>query len=531
MNNDRERMFKEFMDNGGQTGFTEIKKLEDMMKEYDNLIKKGNMKGDNKVLAAMKNGLNYIEVANEIFENIARYSCYVTSRKAGRSVGRSIYDAKEVSGNFNKHGSGDAIKRLKTANDNKGDVVFRNALGWFNSYMKNCTMFYNAGVQGASLFARNFKKNAAGMSMVFGVIPFALGIAQALINQYRISNEDEKERGGIEDPYAELPEWKRRNNICIYWGKGEFKTIPIGIELRAFFGLGDIVMGQSIYPGLKSATPVGCDILGQIAQLVPASDFLGHHSPSGGTVESLIDLGLAAAPTALKPELELIANRDWTGRPIYRGGDYLDYAPRWKRAYDSTSGVFMDINKWANMTFNDFQDSTEDMKGNDAADFITAPYIYQHLLEGYFGGAGSTVSRIAKTGYKAVTGNFDEIDPNQIPLYRVFNYKPSEGHDMQRTRSKWYNYSDELKQTEYNIKQLKTNTPDVLKNLENNAKKFNFTHGEEGKAYNIWKAADSYISKKKRQLNKVSNPDVIKSINEDINRKMQEAVNDLDKLN
>lgn len=531
MNNDRERMFKEFMDNGGQTGFTEIKKLEDMMKEYDNLIKKGNMKGDNKVLAAMKNGLNYIEVANELFENIARYSCYVTSRKAGRSVGRSIYDAKEVSGNFNKHGSGDAIKSLKTANDNKGDVVFRNALGWFNSYMKNYTMFYNAGVQGASLFARNFKRNAAGMSMVFGVIPFALGIAQALINQYRISNEDEKERGGVKDPYAELPEWKRRNNICIYWGKGNFKTIPIGIELRAFFGLGDIAMGQSIYPGLKSDTPVGYDILGQMAQLVPASDFLGHHSPSGGTAESLTDLGLAAAPTALKPELELIANRDWTGRPIYRGSDYLDYAPRWKRAYDSTSDVFIDINKWANMTFNDFPDPTEGMKGNDAADFITAPYIYQHLLEGYFGGAGSTVSRIAKTGYKAVTGNFDEIDPNQIPLYRVFNYKPSEGHDMQRTKSKWYNYSDELKQTEYNIRQLKTDTPDVLKNMENNAKKFNFIHGNEGKAYNIWNAADSYIQKKKRQLNKASDPEVIKSINEDINRKMQEAVNDLDKLN
>lgn len=531
MKNDRERMFKEFMDNGGQTGFIEIKKLEDMMKEYDNLIKKGNMEGNPKAWAAIKNGANFIEVANELFENIARYSCYVTSRKAGRSIGRSIYDAKEISGNFNKHGSGDAIKKLKTAKDNKSDVIFRNALGWFNSYMKNHTMFYNAGVQGASLFARNFKRNAVGTSMVFGVIPFALGIAQALINQYRISNEDEKERGGIEDPYAELPEWKRRNNICIYWGKGKFKTIPIGIELRAFFGLGDIAMGQSIYPGLKSDTPVGYDILGQMAQLVPASDFLGHHSPSGGTAESLTDLGLAAAPTVLKPELELIANRDWTGRPIYRGGDYLDYAPRWKRAYDSTSGVFMDINKWANMTFNDFPDPTEDMKGNDAADFITAPYIYQHLLEGYFGGLGSTTSRIAKTGYKAITGNFDEIDPNQIPLYRVFNYKPSEGYDMQRTKSKWYNYSDELKQTEYNINQLKTNTPDVLKNIENNAKKFNFTHGKEGKAYNIWNAADSYIQKKKRQLKKVSDPEVIKAINEDINRKMQEAVNDLDKLN
>ena len=126
---------------------------------------------------------------------------------------------------------------------------------------------------------------------------------------------------------------------------------------------------------------------------------------------------------------------------------------------------------------------------------------------------------------------FDKFDKNQIPLYRVFNYTPKEGQDMQRTRSKWYNYSDELKQTEYNIKQLKTNTPDVLKNIENNAKKFNFIHGEEGKAYNIWNAADNYIQKKKKILKRVSDPEVIKSINEDINRKMQEAVNDLDKLN
>ena len=112
-----------------------------------------------------------------------------------------------------------------------------------------------------------------------------------------------------------------------------------------------------------------------------------------------------------------------------------------------------------------------------------------------------------KEGFsKGFSDEFEKFDKNQIPLYRVFNYTPKEGQDMQRTRSKWYN-------------------------MENNAKKFNFTHGKEGKAYNIWEAADSYISKKKRQLNKASNPEVIKSINEDINRKMQEAVNDLDKLN
>ena len=547
-NNERERMFKEFMDNGGQTGFVQIKKLESLIEEYDNLIKKGSKDADGWFVKKIKEGGTFIETANEIIENVARYSTYCTSRKHGRSVGRSIYDAKEVSTNFNRHGSGDAIKTLKTSTDSNIDKKFRGTLGFFNSWMKNHTQFYNAGVQGANLFFKNYKSAWKTSAVSFGVLPLGLGIAQALINQFLINNEDEEDRKGVKDPYAELPEWKRRNNICIYSGHGNFKTIPIAIELRAFFGLGDIAAGYVVNDKLKSSTPIGYDILGQMAQLVPASDFLGHHSPSSSIKELGEDAILAVTPTTISPAIELAFNRDWTGRPFYRDYDYLDKAPRWKRAYDNTNDIYMSINKWANQGTNGIDSSNADMKGNETLDYLTAPYAWQHLIDSYTGGMGSTIGRTYKTleavGKGVVSGaknkegfskgfsdEFEKFDKNQIPLYRVFNYTPKEGQDMQRTRSKWYNYSDELKQTEYNIKQLKTNTPDVLKNLENNAKKFNFTHGEEGKAYNIWKAADSYISKKKRQLNKVSNPEVIKSINEDINRKMQEAVNDLDKLN
>lgn len=547
-NNERERMFKEFMDNGGQTGFVQIKKLESLIEEYDNLIKKGSKDADGWFVKKIKEGGTFIETANEIIENVARYSTYCTSRKHGRSVGRSIYDAKEVSTNFNRHGSGDAIKTLKTSNDSNIDKKFRGTLGFFNSWMKNHTQFYNAGVQGANLFFKNYKSAWKTSAVSFGMLPLGLGIAQALINQYLINNEDEKDRKGVKDPYAELPEWKRRNNICIYTGHGNFKTIPIAIELRAFFGLGDIAAGYVVNDKLKSSTPIGYDILGQMAQLVPASDFLGHHSPSNNIKELGEDAILAVTPTTISPAMELAFNRDWTGRPFYRDYDYLDKAPRWKRAYDNTNSIYMSINKWANQGTNSIDSSNADMKGNETLDYLTAPYAWQHLIDSYTGGMGSTIGRTYKTleavgkgvisgaknkeGFsKGFSDEFEKFDKNQIPLYRVFNYTPKEGQDMQRTRSKWYNYSDELKQTEYNIKQLKTNTPDVLKNMENNAKKFNFTHSKEGKAYNIWEAADSYISKKKRQLNKASNPEVIKSINEDINRKMQEAVNDLDKLN
>lgn len=548
INNEHERMFKEFMDNGGQTGFVQIKKLESLIEEYDNLIKKGSKEADGWFAKKIKEGGTFIETANEIIENLARYSTYCTSRKHGRSVGRSIYDAKEVSTNFNRHGSGDAIKTLKTSTDSNIDKKFRGSLGFFNSWMKNHTQFYNAGVQGANLFFKNYKSAWKTAAVSFGMLPLGLGIAQALINQFLINNEDEKDRKGVKDPYAELPEWKRRNNICIYTGHGNFKTVPIAIELRAFFGLGDIAAGYAVNDKLKSSTPIGYDILGQMAQLVPASDFLGHHSPSSSIKELGEDAMLAVTPTTISPAMELVFNRNWTGRSFYRDYDYLDKAPRWKRAYDNTNNVYMSINKWANQGTNGIDGSNADMKGNETLDYLTAPYAWEHLIDSYTGGMGSTIGRTYKTleavgkgvvsGAKSKEGfgngfseEFDKFDKNQIPLYRVFNYTPKEGQDMQRTRSKWYNYSDELKQTEYNIKQLKTNTPDVLKNIENNAKKFNFIHGEEGKAYNIWNAADNYIQKKKKILKRVSDPEVIKSINEDINRKMQEAVNDLDKLN
>ena len=550
-NNQKERWFKEFMDNGGETGFVSLKKYEDIIKEYENLVKTGNKEGDRWLMKKLREGGALIELANEVVENVARYSTYCVSRKRGRSIGKSIYDAKEVSSNFNRHGSGDAVKSLKTEHDGKTDIAFRKSVGWFNSWMKNQTMFYNAGVQGANLFAKNLYNNTKTAAIAFGAMPFGLNIAVALLNQLLISQEDEKKRNGVKNPYAELPEWKRRNNLCIYWGGGNFKTIPMGIELRAFYGLGDIAAGYVVDESLKSDTPIGFDIIGQMAQLVPASDFLGHHSPSSGIKESLEDVALSLTPTVAKPELELAFNRNWTGRPIYRDKDYLDRAPRWKRAYDSTNDAYMTINKWANKTFNGIDDTNEDLKGSgmmaDAVDFFTAPYGLQHIVEGYTGGAGATIGRTYQTGKSLVKGvvsgvkddkgfaegfnkEWDKVDPNTIPFYRVFNYTPKEGNDMQRTKSKWYNYVDELEQLKYNMQQMKTNTPDTAKNIHNAAEKFKFSQSKDGRKLKIYEAADRYITAKRRILERAKDKAVVEAVNEAINRKMQEAVEDLDRI-
>ena len=550
-NNQKERWFKEFMDNGGETGFVSLKKYEDIIKEYENLVKTGNKEGDRWLMKKLKEGGALIELANEVVENVARYSTYCVSRKRGRSIGKSIYDAKEVSSNFNRHGSGDAVKSLKTEYDGKTDAAFRKSVGWFNSYMKNHTMFYNAGVQGANLFTKNLKHAPKTAAIAFGAMPFGLNIAVALLNQLLISQEDEKKRNGVKNPYAELPEWKRRNNLCIYWGGGKFKTIPMGIELRAFYGLGDIAAGYMVDESLKSDTPIGLDIIGQMAQIVPASDFLGHHSPSSGIKELGEDVILSMTPTTMKPYLELGFNRDWTGRPIYRDNDYLDKAPRWKRAYDSTNDAYMTINKWANKTFNGIDSTNEDLKGSgmmaDAIDFFTAPYGLQHIVEDYTGGAGATIGRTYQTGKSLVKGvvsgvkdekgfaegfgnEWDKVNPNTIPFYRVFNYTPKEGNDMQRTKSKWYNYVDELEQLKYNMQQMKTNTPDTVKNIHNAASKFKFSQSKDGRKLKIYEAADRYITAKRRILKKAKDKAVVDAVNEAINRKMQEAVADLDRI-
>ena len=101
--NETHRLFLEFMQNGGETGFVNLKQIGKRKSEIAKAIKR-----DGRISAAqIWGGLNNaVDFANRAVENSARFAAYVTSRKSGRSVGRSVYDAKEISVNFNRKGSG-----------------------------------------------------------------------------------------------------------------------------------------------------------------------------------------------------------------------------------------------------------------------------------------------------------------------------------------------------------------------------------------------------------------------------------------
>lgn len=542
-NSKKEQMFREFMENGGETGFTQLHTMEQWTKDINDAVNLDKSKSAKLSKAFKSKTVDVIEAANEIVENIARFSAYCTSREAGRSVGRSIYDAKEVSTNFNRSGSGDAIKTLKTENDTASDATFRSSLGAFNSYMRNYTMFYNAGIQGAALFTKNLKQNTIRAAVSMTAIPFTLGAgAMPIINAALIAMEDEKDRDGMKDPYAELPDYQRRNNICIYIGNGRFYDIPLPIEMRAFYGIGDLAAGYLFNERLRSDGNLTSDIIGQLAQIVPATDFLGHHAPGDTPQQVLADVAGTFVPQALKPLYEVGMNRNWTGRPIYKDSDYLNDAPSWKKSYASTNEWLMNFNKFLNKQTNGIDNTNEDLKGNATLDWLSHPGGIQALYEGYLGGLGTSGRRLGETMQKvggiakgAVTGDgslneLKNLDFNQVPIVRTFLYTPREGSDMQRTKTKWYNYKEELSTASYNLQQLNHKTSDPLKALRNAAAKHRFAKSVEGIAIDKMKGYEKSMKRWKKKEALASSPDAIKNAQLQQNLIMQEAVDELDRL-
>lgn len=322
-----QRYFKEFMENGGETGWVQIKNMQDWTKEYKKDVKSERSKIDKGGAALRDFFFGNLANINEVAENIARFATYCASRDSNRSIIRSVYDAKEVSTNFNRHGSGDAIKSFKNGEMTGGKAAARWAYGFTASYLRHCSMFFNAGIQSTNLLVKNLKNHPVGTSINMLAIPFVLGALAALGNNVLIASEDEKDRKGVKDPYGELPDYVRRNNLCIYKGGGQFVTIPLAIELRAFYGLGDLAAGLTFSPNVSGQKNPALDAVGCMSQLVPVMDYLGNSSAGKEPLNETIK---AISPSALSPFVEWELNTDWKGAPIERRGDWNENSPAWQ---------------------------------------------------------------------------------------------------------------------------------------------------------------------------------------------------------
>lgn len=517
-----QRYFKEFMENGGETGWVQIKNMKDWTKEYKKDVKGERSKIDKGGAALRDFFFGNLANVNEVAENIARFATYCASRDSNRSIIRSVYDAKEVSTNFNRHGSGDAIKSFKNGEMTGSKAAARWAYGFTSSYLRHCSMFFNAGIQSTNLLVKNLKNHPVGTSINMLAIPFALGALAALGNNVLIASEDEKDRKGVKDPYGELPDYVRRNNLCIYKGGGQFVTIPLAIELRAFYGLGDLAAGLTFSPNVSGQKNPYFDAVGCMSQLVPVMDYLGNSSAGKEPLNETIK---AISPSVLSPFVEWEMNTDWKGAPIERRGDWNENSPAWQRAYKSVPDGYLALNKFVNAQTNDVAKGNEDMLGNSFLDMVTNPSMLNHYLGGLGGGAATFTERAI-----GVVKHGSDTETNDIPFLRSLLYTPSEQSSLQRTKSKWYNYKDEMEKTMANVDRLKSKNVPIDKRITNIGEYFHFQNSKEAAKVRIIDLAEKQMKRWKKMRDKSSDTESINFANQNIDRIMMDAVDELDRL-
>lgn len=431
-----DKYFEEFIENGGETGYMHISDVDKYKKKVrQELTKITGKRGTAK--AALDYAVNRLEDFNRWAEDVSRFSVYMTSRQMGRSITQSVNDAKEVTVNFNKKGSG-----YKTGG----------FFGLTAGFMRNLYLFFNASVQSLTNFKRLKDKNPVRFYSTLGGF-MAAGSLIPVVNNllYNLLGGDD------DDPYNDLPEWVRRNNLCIYTGDGRFVTIPLPIELRAFYGLGDYA--YQLTTGKERPTPSGIakGTISQIADLLPLN-------PTGNEGFKTF------MPDALSPIFQAyVWNRDFTDKPIAKLTPFNERDPEWKRVYKGTSGWLVDILKFLNDISNGGGAGKEFRKG--FMDFNPAKV--EHLFESYFGGMAKTFNQAGKTIYYGSKSLMEgEKDDNlimrNVPIANRFVNTVDERNSFSGINREYFSLRDEMEQFKYELNGVKKNyrnNPEEYKEL------------------------------------------------------------------
>lgn len=415
MSNKTEAMFHQFMMNGGETGYANIRDIEQHKNDIKRELKKS--KGRITIQRAWDFLTELFDELNRAVENCARFAAFVTSREMGRSIDRAIYDAKEISVNFNKKGSGSKFLNA-TAQTRVG-----NASAFVSGIGRSAYVFWNAAIQGTTNFGRQMKRHPAKAFTGVAAM-FLLGAIVAYLG----GDDDEDDKNA----YYNLPEYVRRSNILFRAGDS-WISIPLPIEYRAFYGMGELM--TSVLSGKEHLTggEIAEAIAGQATQILPL-DFL----EGGGGWNAIV-------PSAFKPIVEAyVAEKSWTGMPLYKDTPFNKDMPEWTKAYSSTNKHIVNLAA----TLNEATGGDPYTKG--AIDINPAKVEY--MLNGYFGGVFGTIDKLVKMGETAFTER--EYDHRNFLLvnrlvkagderteYRAVNneyFRLKEEHDRLKTRLRHY---------------------------------------------------------------------------------------------
>jgi hypothetical protein len=338
----------------------------------------------------------------------------MTSREDGVSILQSINDAKEVSVNFNRKGSG--------------------AMG--AGILKRWFMFFNPAVQSVAqriLLLQNYPKRMIpimAMELTAGaMMPYLYATLKALLFGGDDDDEtwDDKFNNALGD-YYNMTDYRRRSSIIFPTKDGSINP-PLSHEARVLYGVGELI--TSIVNGHEKYDNIPSQVVNILGQSLPFNPVEGW-SQNDNLTESLMK---NLSPDAIKPFVEIAYNSDFAGNRIHNRSDYNEYLPEYMRGRKGTGAGFNAISKAISGGESGFERGWADRNLSVFAN----PSSLEHLVEGYLGGAYTFFNKAVKS-VRWARGNEEFADSRNIPFVSSFYTsldKYEANPDGERTRRDW----------------------------------------------------------------------------------------------
>lgn len=381
-----QKVWKEFVEDGGKTGWFNMGDLEGQQKEMDRLVSlaKGGWKGQS--IGAWHSFLNLVEDANGAVENALRLSAYKHARDAGLSRQQAASLAKNMTVNFNRRGEQGAL-------------------------MNSLYMFANASIQGTANLVRTLGHlNGDGplperlrwknlnVPQKIALAPVGAGYLLGSLNR-SVAGEDDD---GV-NWYDKVPSHVKERNLVImksvFGGKaGEYWSIPLPYGYNVFFLLGHTAEG--VAAGDLTASRAAGNVVGGI---------LGAFSPVGSETSETLSGALLknAAPTILRPFANLAMNENFMGAQIYQENmPFGTPKPDSQLGRRSTPEAYKAFASWLNA----FSGGSQYRPG--AVDIT--PESLKFWIDYISGGTGRFISKTTDAAVKSLNGI--DIPEQQVPF-------------------------------------------------------------------------------------------------------------------
>ncbi|EFC7199027.1 hypothetical protein CR327_004997 [Escherichia coli] len=381
-----QKVWKEFVEDGGKTGWFNMGDLEGQQKEMDRLVSlaKGGWKGQS--IGAWNSFLNLVEDANGAVENALRLSAYKHARDAGLSRQQAASLAKNMTVNFNRRGEQGAL-------------------------MNSLYMFANASIQGTANLVRTLGHlNGEGpllerlrwknLNVPQKIALAAVGAGYLLGSLNRsVAGEDDD---GV-NWYDKVPSHVKERNLVImksvFGGKaGEYWSIPLPYGYNVFFLLGHTAEG--VAAGDLTASRAAGNVVGGV---------LGAFSPIGSETSETLSGALLknAAPTILRPFANLAMNENFMGAQIYQENmPFGTPKPDSQLGRRSTPEAYKAFASWLNA----FSGGSQYRPG--AVDIT--PESLKYWVDYISGGTGRFISKTTDAAVKSLNGI--DIPEQQVPF-------------------------------------------------------------------------------------------------------------------